>query len=66
MKEELLIYDMASEAEDCDGYVLKVIGLEEYLYGEYPIIKFKVCFDLLICVPLLSALIFLLHFSTIV
>ena len=28
--------------EDPDLYILKVIGLEEYIYGDYPIIQFKV------------------------
>ena len=28
--------------EDPDLYILKVIGLEEYIYGDYPLIQFKV------------------------
>ncbi|GFR65738.1 phosphatidylinositol 4,5-bisphosphate 3-kinase catalytic subunit delta isoform [Elysia marginata] len=34
--------------EDPDLYILKVIGLEEYIYGNYPIIQFKYVYHSLI------------------
>ncbi|RUS84646.1 hypothetical protein EGW08_007566, partial [Elysia chlorotica] len=34
--------------EDPDLYILKVIGLEEYIYGDYPIIQFKYVYHSLI------------------
>lgn len=34
--------------EDPDLYILKVIGLEEYIYGNYPIVQFKYVYHSLI------------------
>ncbi|KAK0061228.1 phosphatidylinositol 4 5-bisphosphate 3-kinase catalytic subunit delta isoform-like isoform X2 [Biomphalaria pfeifferi] len=34
--------------EDSDDYILKVIGQEEYIYGNYPLIRFKYVYQCLV------------------
>ncbi|BFZ23020.1 hypothetical protein BsWGS_26059 [Bradybaena similaris] len=34
--------------EDCELYLLKVIGQEEFLYGDYPLIQFKYVYQCLV------------------
>ncbi|GFO42474.1 phosphatidylinositol 4,5-bisphosphate 3-kinase catalytic subunit delta isoform [Plakobranchus ocellatus] len=38
----------AAPNDDPDLYILKVIGLEEYIYGDYPLIQFKYVYQSLV------------------